>query len=222
VQAGNLPNPFDSFSRRLTGEAERAKKAVPPPASDEIVDPYDSFTERLEEAKSEAASAALRSSWIEPHAAVHLFMLGYFHKAVSDLDEKRLAQRAAGRGHSPRWIIGHLAVSADYGLMGLGGSRLCSEQWHKAFGLGSVETDDVAPPRGELIAALDIGYDRLLHAGREAAATTLDKPFEHPLFAGSTVRTLGHALTHLLTTHLAFHLGQLSAWRRQAGFPALF
>jgi hypothetical protein len=30
--------------------------------------------------------------------------------------------------------------------------------------------------------------------------------------------TVGHLVGHLLTTHFATHLGQLSAWRRLAGF----
>jgi len=31
--------------------------------------------------------------------------------------------------------------------------------------------------------------------------------------------TRGDLLAHILTTHEATHLGQLSAWRRQLGFP---
>ncbi len=34
--------------------------------------------------------------------------------------------------------------------------------------------------------------------------------------------TLPGFTLQMLTTHYAYHLGQLSAWRRQMGFPALF
>jgi hypothetical protein len=31
------------------------------------------------------------------------------------------------------------------------------------------------------------------------------------------VKTMGDIVTHLLTTHFAFHIGQISAWRRLEG-----
>ena len=34
--------------------------------------------------------------------------------------------------------------------------------------------------------------------------------------------TVGDLLAHLLTTHSAYHLGQLSTWRRAAGLPEVF
>ena len=36
-----------------------------------------------------------------------------------------------------------------------------------------------------------------------------------------TLPTLADLLSYLLSTHEAMHLGQLSAWRRQLGLPAV-
>lgn len=41
-------------------------------------------------------------------------------------------------------------------------------------------------------------------------------------FKGTPITTKGHLFTQLMTIHEACHLGQLSAWRRQAGFKPLF
>jgi hypothetical protein len=41
------------------------------------------------------------------------------------------------------------------------------------------------------------------------------------LFKDSPVQTQGDILSHLMTTHFATHVGQLSVWRRAHGKPPL-
>ncbi len=50
-----------------------------------------------------------------------------------------------------------------------------------------------------------------------ASAEVLDKPHEVELLKTTNLKTNGDVLAHLMCTHLAFHVAQLSACRRHAG-----
>ena len=43
-----------------------------------------------------------------------------------------------------------------------------------------------------------------------------------PLLYDTPIKSKGDLLNHILTTHFASHLGQLSSWRRLMGLPPLF
>jgi hypothetical protein len=120
-------------------------------------------------------------------------------------------------------VLGHLAICAELGL-GLCGQPLAHPEWMGAFGPGScdevADADRVAPRT--LVDAVDQGYARLIAAGRGVPAAELAGPHGVALLDGSAIRTRGELLAHLLTSHFAFHLAQLSQWRRAAGHLPLF
>jgi uncharacterized damage-inducible protein DinB len=152
------------------------------------------------------------------------FNLHMLHGLTRDLSDGQMDHRVQGLGHSPRWILAHLAVATDYAVKCCGVASSQPESWHKFYGLGSPDSDATAPKpsKAELLAAIEAGHARVhaavaaLKPGQLAHA----HPFEQ--LKSTPLKTFEHVLGHLLTTHYAYHLGQLSAWRRQMGFPALF
>jgi len=50
----------------------------------------------------------------------------------------------------------------------------------------------------------------------------MEEPQNSDFFKGSPIKTIGDVVGHLLTTHFAFHLGQISSWRRLEGQPYIF
>lgn len=160
--------------------------------------------------------------------ALNSFMLRILHQALDQVGDDRLDELPAGAPggpalNSPRWILGHLAVAADYAGKCLGLPPECPESWHAAFGMGSNPAAvAITPSKAELVAAIERGYHRAALAARRVPADAMSAPVDHPIFKGTTISTVGDVLAHLLTTHLSFHMGQLSYWRRLAGLPAMF
>jgi hypothetical protein len=66
--------------------------------------------------------------------------------------------------------------------------------------------------------AIKNGHERVSHAAEKVTAARLAE--RHPVdlaFLRDSLPTVGDLLAHLMTTHPAAHLGQLSAWRRACG-----
>ena len=106
----------------------------------------------------------------------------------------------------------------------LGIETRCPEEWHKLFGPGSVPSTDrsVYPIKAELLAALTAGHERISEASTKADPASMAE--KHPVafpFLLQWMPTKGDLLSHLMTTHAAGHLGQLSTWRRINGMPSV-
>ncbi len=159
----------------------------------------------------------------ETETTLNEFMLQAFQGVVADIPAERVNERAPGNGHPPLWVLGHLATCAEMGIALLGG-ELEHKNWAIAFGPGS--SDDVQNPekysRDELVDAIVNGYPKLCEAARQAAPEPLAEPHGMELLANTPCQTRGDLLAHLLTSHLAFHVAQLSGWRRAAGHGPLF
>jgi hypothetical protein len=151
-------------------------------------------------------------------------MNGYLGKLVADLDDADLDAQPAPGMNTPRWILAHLAICNDYTAGFFGETNpLCPGDWHAAYGPDSRPNDPTAvkPHKDELLKQIAAGAERvarLASAGLPAGAADQPNPFESIRAAFPTVGVL---IAHLLTTHIAVHLGQLSAWRRAGGRPAV-
>jgi len=97
-------------------------------------------------------------------------------------------------------------------------------EWVSLFGPGS--SDDVQPNAGltreALIAANTSAYDTLRTLAVNADAAAMAQPHPIELLHGTAIETNGQLLAHLLTSHVGFHLAQLSSCRRERGQSALF
>lgn len=152
------------------------------------------------------------------------FFLDYFEGLIKDLPETGLAEQGAGRGHSALWLLGHIAITGDSGRMMLGLERSCSPTWFVGFGTNS--SDEIKNPdkynANEMIEAIRRIYSELQQAAASADPDAMQQPHQVEVLKGSKLVTNADILAHLLTTHFAMHLGQLSYWRRLQGKPVLF
>ena len=78
------------------------------------------------------------------------------------------------------------------------------------------------PSIAELMEKLEEGHAALCEAAKDAEPAAMDAPHSFGPFKGSPIETVGDLLGHLITTHFASHVGQLSLMRRQLGFAPLF
>lgn len=156
---------------------------------------------------------------------VYRATLDLLERLMDDVTNDELSKHPLPGMNPPRWILGHLAVSTDYGLRMLGQEPVVEPEWHKGFGPGSNNDDagDLRPTKDELLTALRAGHDRVLAALDNADETALSQP--HGITFASLDRgfpTRGDLLAFLMGGHEAFHIGQLSAWRRASGRSPLF
>ena len=155
--------------------------------------------------------------------ALNEFSLGLFSRIAADIPEASLFQPSAGHGHPPMWILGHLAICAELGQKLLGGT-LAHPRWMVLFGPGSSDgiADEGTLNLKDLVEANTKGYARLREMAALADPERMSQPHGVELLNGTAIKTVGQLVSHLLTSHFAFHQSQLSSCRRASGHQALF
>jgi hypothetical protein len=160
-----------------------------------------------------------------PIPTLYRFTLARVERLMADVPQEQMLHQPAPGVNPPAWLLGHLAIATDYALGLLGKPNRLPAEWHQRFGpkSPSVTDDGQTPTKDELLLALREGYAAVLTALPEAdpAAMAAPNPLSIP-FLQETLPTAGELLGHLLTTHAAEHVGQLSSWRRQTGRAPLF
>ena len=151
------------------------------------------------------------------------FALDYLKTISADLDDGDLTTLTESTGKTPQWILGHLRMASEYGSKVLGAEPGCGDDWFAAYGPGSQPGDSNAPSFtiASVLADIEQGYSRLLELSKTASKELLDEKhgFE-PL--EPTISTKGELMSHLLSTHITFHLAQLSACRQSKGLTSVF
>lgn len=160
----------------------------------------------------------------EREIRLYEFARGYCHRLMEDIADGEMTAQPAPNVNTPLWILGHLAVATDFAAGLLGQRRACPEAWHQAFGRGSSPQVELTPPptKAELLAAIDLGQRHVINAVQKTEPEELEMPHNVELFRATPLRSVGDLLGHLMTTHPALHLGQLSLWRRLQGRAPLF
>ena len=159
----------------------------------------------------------------EQEATLNRFLISYFQQVVADVPAETAHQRAWETGHPALWILGHLALCVDVSDMVLGG-EIAHPEWMEVFGPGS--SDQLAVPesysKDEFVEYIVSGYSRVCKAAANANPEEMSQPHGIELLEKTEIQTRADFLAHLLTTHLSFHLAQLSACRRALGQGPLF
>lgn len=160
----------------------------------------------------------------DSETALNAFLLGYLRQSTADLQDGRLDDVPIDGFHSARWLLTHLAICADMGLVLLGQPKECPNAWHVAYGPKTAGTshEKIRPSKDDLLCSIDSLYPKVAMVAQSADPQLLDQPHPLQLLKGTPIQTNGQLISHLLTTHFAVHLGQLSAIRRQMGIPHLF
>lgn len=151
---------------------------------------------------------------------VYALNLDYARRLIADLSaEQMVAQPALGMNHAA-WVLGHLAWTCDFTGELLGVPPILGPAWAARFDYTSHPSENPAdyPDKAELLEALERGHARVATAVAQTKPEQLAAPLPLEGFR-DRYPTVGDLLLHLLTTHEATHLGQLSAWRRSLGQP---
>lgn len=154
---------------------------------------------------------------------LYRFNLAYLHQLTEDIPNETFSQAAFSGGKPARWIFGHLAISHDFIFGLLGEPTTCPQEWMTQFGPGSDPHITGGPTATELLAAIHSSAKLVEQAVPRATPEQLAARHSVPIkILLRHTPTVGDLVGHLLTTHMASHLGQLSVWRRQMGYPVLF
>jgi len=146
----------------------------------------------------------------------------YAKKLVADIPEDKMCvQPAPGMNHAA-WVLGHIAFVFDSMIRVFDQKPAMSPEWLELFNVASKPTDDRSryPSKAALLEAYEKNYARIVEAIKAAPPEAFDREFPNPKLR-PILPTVGVAMVHVLTTHQAGHLGQLSAWRRAQGLPGV-
>lgn len=142
---------------------------------------------------------------------------------VADVPDERMAEQPTGVVNHAAWTIGHLTVTLYSAVGVLGGTQQTPEGWAEKFGMGSTPTADRAdyPAKDVLLAELAQVVDAVDQALAKATPEQLDVPLPDENWR-KIFPTVAHMVAGLCGSHYAYHQGQLSVWRKAAGFPKAF
>lgn len=150
------------------------------------------------------------------------YLLALAELSLVGLQDAHLAIEPQPGTKTAGWIIGHLAVSADFARYLCGQSAICPVRWRSEFNPGTQPSHDVTryPPMAELCETFWRVHNDLLIAASNAdpAALAAENPYA-PAREGFPLA--GDFVAYLMSSHLAYHLGQLVAWRAAAGMGRL-
>ena len=152
------------------------------------------------------------------------FLLQQYDRLLGGLDERHVGLEPFPGAKTAGWLLGHLAITGDYGRRLCGLAPLLPKEWRPLFAPGSQPARETAgyPSMAELVHGFRAVYLDLADKAAATAPETLAVPTVIEL-AKQAFPTAGEFVVYLLTGHLGYHLGQLSLWREAAmpGDPAL-
>lgn len=137
---------------------------------------------------------------------------------LARLNDSHLAFEPQPGAKTAGWLIGHLAVTGDFARRLCGAKPICPREWRAAFNPGSRPSNDAAdyPPMEILSETFQRVYSDLCDVAPKAdpALLSVPNPFEP---ARDDFTTAGDFVEYLMSSHLAYHVGQLSGWCAAAG-----
>src|SRR5262249_9370889 len=88
---------------------------------------------------------------------VNSFLMGYCRRLLADIPEERMAEQPLPGVNHPAWILGHLAVTADFAAGLLGADKTLPQEWGPLFVPGSKPSAirGSYPSKDKLLAALE-------------------------------------------------------------------
>jgi uncharacterized damage-inducible protein DinB len=148
--------------------------------------------------------------------------VAFLRDVVADLSDEDIVLQPPGVPNHAAWTLGHVIHSCEAMAGELGVEPWLPRDWESQFGYGSSPTSVVSqyPSKAALLGALAEASHRLRMAllGIDEAALAEPLPDEG---LRDLLPTKGHALLQVVAAHMAYHAGQLAAWRRAIGRPAV-
>jgi hypothetical protein len=150
------------------------------------------------------------------------YALDFLREQVADVAAADMVAQPRGVANHPAWTIGHLADACHMlgGVIGV--PAWLPEDWARRYGTGSVPVADAGryEAKAESLAILGEVQARIARAVEGLDAGRLDELFLEPAYR-DVFPTIRHALTQVLVGHTAYHVGQVTVWRRAMGLAGV-
>jgi hypothetical protein len=155
---------------------------------------------------------------------LHSFAYGldFLREQVADVSEVDMVKQPDGFVNHPAWTIGHITAATHLLARTIGVTKWLPTEWVQNYRTGSIPVADASPydAKHELLSKLSEAQSKITQAIEQMTDVQLDVPFPAESFR-SVFPTIRHALTQVLIGHTAFHVGQISLWRKAMGLPAM-
>jgi uncharacterized damage-inducible protein DinB len=140
-------------------------------------------------------------------------------RLVSDVSDDDFARQPVAGINHPAWLLGHVSVYHEV-IAQLLRRESFDNPWDAPCGKNSEPSSDRSqyPSKEAALARFDAGLAEALAAIATATSAAWSAPMTHPTW-GKQFKTAGGAVLFLATSHLSYHTGQLSGWRRAMGLP---
>jgi hypothetical protein len=147
----------------------------------------------------------------------------YAVKLVADLSDAEMVTQPVPyiTMNHPAWVYGHCGIYPPVLAAMLEGKPFEDPIKHR-YGRDSKPTSNPAdyPKKDLLVAEFLRGHDRLAEVLGKTEPAVLGRPIPLERWK-QRFPTIADAVAHLMLEHEAGHLGQVSAWRRAGGRPAV-
>lgn len=144
-------------------------------------------------------------------------------KLVADLTDDQITLQPAPKTNHPAWVLGHLLMVEANFLALLGGTApTLDTNWKEIYGRGSTPAADKSryKPKQFYLDHLAAAREQIIARLKTIRPEDLARPHPDPT-RRERFPTIGHTIFMYGTWHEGYHAGQLSAWRRVQGLPAV-
>jgi hypothetical protein len=140
------------------------------------------------------------------------------HMVCDDIDEAKFATRFGTTINHPAFVLGHVAYYFGVCIEILGGEVTFGENESAVYidGIDCIDDAAIYQNKEDSIAHYKARLQEALDYVASCDEKILSRSADGTPFNGR-LETFGQIASFMLTVHPAFHIGQLSAWRRVAG-----
>ena len=151
-----------------------------------------------------------------------VYCLDFLREQVADVTAADMVAQPNGITNHPAWVIGHLTYTCQELGDAIGLPEWLPNDWARRFGTGSVPVADASlyETKNHALAMLGDAQSRITQAVDQLDDSHLDEPFPAESYR-VIFPTIRHALTQVLAGHTAYHIGQVTIWRRAMGLPSM-
>ncbi len=152
-----------------------------------------------------------------------LWALDWNHQTLlrltADLADDDLARQPVEAMNHPAWLVGHLSVYHAV-VVAMCAGQTFTNPWDQPYGKNSQPSPErsVYPAKSALMSMYETGHAQAVEAIAHASAEAFAAAIPHDTW-GKAFSIVGRAVTFLATNHFAYHVGQLSGWRRAMALP---
>jgi hypothetical protein len=166
----------------------------------------------------------MRTQGISMKPVLHSFAYGldYLREQVAGVADADFVAQPKGILNHPAWTIGHLTDICQMVGEVIGVEPWLPADWAKRYGSGSVPLADasVYEAKSQALRMLVDAQSRISLAVQRLTDDQLDEPFPGASYQ-EVFPSIRHFLTQVLVAHTAFHVGQISIWRKAMGLPPM-